>query len=385
MSLSRTPPDPTEPRWSLTGFVMSPILVAALILGTSACDSPARTAPQERADTAAKGPAEASPEATASDTVEPSHDLRMVLTFDDLPHQGPSATFLAEDRDDLESLHAMNLDLVEALRRADAPAIAFVNEGKLRPSSRSDPAQHRSIRAGKTDLLRLWLEAGFELGNHTANHPSLHRTPVEEYERDILEGERVTRELAEATSMPAPRWFRHPYLHTGRTPEIKKRIADFLREHGYRIAPVTIDNSEWIFSKAYALALAEDLEIARRVRSEYLDYMMAKTDYYERLSVDLLDRRIPQVLLLHVNRLNADSIEELVARHRARGYRFEDLERALEDPAYLLPDGYDGPAGISWLQRWAMAQVDGDERRRLFAGEPTTPAWILELAEIDSE
>lgn len=309
----------------------------------------------------------------------------MVLTFDDLPHQGPSATFLGADRDDLESVRAMNHDLVQALVRAAVPAIGFVNEGKLEPAAGGDEARRDAVRAGKIDLLRIWLEAGFELGNHTANHPSLHRVPVEDYERDILAGEILTRELARASSMPEPRWFRHPFLHTGRTLEIKQRIASFLDDHGYRIAPVTIDNSEWIFSKAYALALADDEDKAWRVRSEYLDYMMAKTAYYERLSSSLFDRRIPQVLLLHDNRLNADTIEELVARHRELGYRFETLEQAVVDPAFDLADTYTGPAGISWLQRWAMARVEGDERRRLFAGEPETPEWILELAEIESE
>lgn len=317
--------------------------------------------------------------------VRPTDDLRMVLTFDDLPHQGPSATFRDLDRDDLPSLRAMNRDLVEALRRAEVPAIGFVNEGKLQPSSRTDPSEGDAIRSGKIDLLRLWLEAGFELGNHTATHPSLHRTDVERYERNILDGGRVTAELAREADMPSPRWFRHPFLHTGRSLDVKQRIAAFLERHGYRIAPVTIDNSEWIFAKAYALALAEDGEKARRVRDEYLDYMMRKTAYCERLSRDLLERRIPQVLLLHDNRLNADSIEELVARHRALGYRFIDLDEALEDPAYARADTYTGPAGISWLQRWAMAEVDGEARRRLFAGEPKTPGWILELAGIESE
>ena len=58
---------------------------------------------------------------------------------------------------------------------------------------------------------------------------------------------------------------------------------------------------------------------------------------------------------------------------RARGYRFVSLDRALEDSAYRHRDEYYGPAGITWLHRWAM--TDG-KRGTIFAGEPPVPEWI---------
>ena len=47
---------------------------------------------------------------------------------------------------------------------------------------------------------------------------------------------------------------------------------------------------------------------------------------------------LDKVLLLHANQLNADSMPELLAMMRRRGYQFVTLETALQDPAYRLPD-----------------------------------------------
>lgn len=321
----------------------------------------------------------------------PSLDRRLVLTFDDLPYQGPSATFSRDDRFDIPSLRSMNQDLVSALQQANAPAIGFVNEGKLKGKGGTQSAERDA-------LLEIWLEAGLELGNHSYSHQSIHQIPLDEYQADILRGEVTTKRLAKKWGQQAPRFFRHPFLHTGRTPEIKNGLVDFLHHHGYRVAPVTTDNAEWIFAKAYALALTQDKEtqtadenagtgpLAPRVKTEYLDYMMARAVYSERQSRELLDREVPQILLLHDNRLNADAITELIARYQARGYRLIDLATALEDPAFERPDGYLGPAGISWIERWAFAENREDvQDKSFFRDHPETAQWILDLAEIDNE
>ena len=84
----------------------------------------------------------------------------------------------------------------------------------------------------------------------TVPHPK-HLTvckPVLEYFEDVLKGERVTKPLVLAHG-GTWQWFRHPYLQTGRDLETKHALEAFLAEHGYRIAPVTIDNGEWIFAQ----------------------------------------------------------------------------------------------------------------------------------------
>ena len=291
-------------------------------------------------------------------------DRRIALTFDDLPAQ--RAGELPEAR-----LQRILPALISALDDGDVPAIGFVNEVKLEVDGRIDPS--------RVALLERWLDAGLELGNHTYSHPDVHRIPLDDFLANILDGERISRPMVQERGDEL-RYFRHPFLHTGTDLETKHAVERFLSEHGYRVAPVTVDNSEWIFARAYDEALDRDAEDQhRRLGATYVDYMEAMVEFYEGQSRALFEREIPQVLLVHANDLNADHLPALLARLRQRGYRFVDLEDALADPAYDSPDTYVGRGGITWLHRWAITRrVD----RSIFAGEPTTPEWVKELAGI---
>ena len=97
---------------------------------------------------------------------------------------------------------------------AQAPVVGFVNEDKLEVAGVVQPA--------RVAMLRDWLDAGAELGNHTHGHVDLHAVGVPAYEDAILKGERQLRPLL-AERGAGPRWFRHPYLRAGRTFEIALR------------------------------------------------------------------------------------------------------------------------------------------------------------------
>ena len=284
---------------------------------------------------------------------------QVAVTFDDLPA-------LAQGDRSVETYVRITDGLLRHIGEHRVPAIGFVNEDKLLTDGRVDER--------RVEQLRRWVRAGLELGNHAYSHPDLHRTPVEAYIADVARGDSVTRRvMAEANRRP--RFFRHPFLHTGRTLEDRRRFEGFLAERGYRVAPVTIDNYDYLFAAAYDRAPADS--VRRRVADEYIRYMEAVTEYYEQQSVALLGREIPQVLLLHANRLNADHFGRLAQMYARRGYAFVPLERALADPAYASEDTYTGPAGITWLHRWALTQ---GRSGAFFAGEPTVPDWVQALS-----
>ncbi len=305
--------------------------------------------------------------ATAEDTAAeaPPNDRTMAITFDDLPAQRSQSL-------PLERTIRIQHELVEVFSREKIPGIGFVNEVKL--------VDEGEINPKRVELLELWLDAGLELGNHSYSHPSLHRTPLDEFQQDVLRGEEVTRRLIEQRDGEL-QWFRHPYLHTGRDLETKHGLEEFLMEHGYRVAPVTVDNSEWIFARAYDRAIErEDKALQERIGKTYVDYMEEMVAYYEEQSTRLFQREIPQILLVHANDLNADYFAPLLRRLEARGYRWIDLATAMKDPAYESPDIYVGPGGITWLHRWAITR---EEDPSIFRGEPSTPEWIQETAGIE--
>lgn len=285
----------------------------------------------------------------------------IAVTFDDLPEAPPGVH-------DLKTLEAINRKLVRAITDHKVPAIGFVNEGKLYNKD------GREI-APRTRMLKLWLEAGLELGNHTYSHPDLFTTPLEQFQKDVLRGEDVTRTLL-AQIGKKPRYFRHPFLHTGPNLETRLAFEKFLAEHGYRIAPVTVDNNEYIFAAVYADALAKnDPATMKRVGEAYVPYMEAMLELYEKHSVSLFGRDIKQTLLLHGNALNADYFGALAQMMKRRGYRFVSLEEALTDKAYGSEDRYAGRAGMSWLQRWAITRQH-KPTMELFKLEPDVPDFI---------
>lgn len=262
----------------------------------------------------------------------------VAITFDDLPYVSVPA-------EDDAALAAMTGRLLQRLQADAVPAVGFVNESRLYREGKLAPA--------RVDLLRNWLQAGFDLGNHTYSHPSLNQVPLDAFQTDLLQGETVTRALMEEEGRSL-RWFRHPFLHQGKTPDVRAAFQDFLGAHGYRVAPVTVNNAEWVFAAAYSQAQAQgDTDAARRIAAAYAPYMDEVFARAEQLALDLFGRPIPHVLVLHANALNADHFDSLAATLRKRGYRFVSLDEALADSAYASPVGVSGNDGESWLECWA--------------------------------
>ena len=273
---------------------------------------------------------------------------RVAVTIDDLPRggDGSAPTF--------EAVRTMNERLVRPFRQAGIPFTGFVNEG-------------RASILGEGDLRRIldiWLDAGADLGNHSYSHYDINQVPLAQYTADIVKGEPVIR-AALAARGKTLRYFRHPFLHAGPTSEIKQGLQAFLDQHGYRVAPVTLDNSDYVYAALYTRTAYRE-----QVRREYVSYMESVVAFFEARSVEVAGREFPQVLLLHDNQLNAELMPELLAMFRGRGYAFVTLDEALADPVYTLPEGYVGRNGFSWLHRWS--QTKGMPNR----GEPDPPAWV---------
>jgi peptidoglycan/xylan/chitin deacetylase (PgdA/CDA1 family) len=169
------------------------------------------------------------------------------------------------------------------------------------------------------------------------------------------------------------RYFRHPFLDTGRDLQTRRDADAFLVERGYRIAPVTLDAWDWMFGGIYEDARKRgDTALQEKIVSSYLAYTDVVFAYYEQLSKQIMGYEPKQILLLHGNWLEADHIGELADLIRKRGYRFITLEDALSDQAYSLPDTYVGEEGTSWLDHWAITLG------KPLQGFPTVPASILQ-------
>lgn len=289
----------------------------------------------------------------------------IAVTIDDLP--------VVTTRTDLKSRQEITKKLLGHITKAKVPAIGFVNENKLYTNEKRDEK--------KVDLLRMWLAAGLELGNHTFSHRSADAISVKEYTDDILRGEVITKELL-AENGRKMRYFRHPFLQTGADMQVKTAIYKFLEDHDYTVAPITFDNADYIFSRAYDIAFDRgDKKLMKKVGEAYVPYMEKKLEYWERQSQRTLGREMSQTLLIHANFINSDYFDDLAAMFRRRGYKFVTLEEALKDKAYSLPDNFTRRAGISWLHRWTL----DSGKEFVLSNEPMVPEFVLKLSGFESE
>lgn len=279
----------------------------------------------------------------------------VAITIDDLPAGDANSMTGAE-------IVEMTTKLLTTLQQQKVPAIGFVNEQKLYKPGEVDE---------RIQSLKLWLDDGFELGNHTFAHTSLNRVTLAAWEEEVVRGETVTRLLMAQHKMKL-RYLRHPYLDAGMDLQTRREAEAFLAQRGYQVAPVTMDAWDWMYAGVYADARKRnDAEMEQQLVSSYLSYTTTIFDYYEKLSKSLLGYEPKQVLLMHANWLEADHIGEVLDLLRKRGYQFITLQNAISDPAYSMPDEYVGE-GTGWIDHWAIT------RGQPPLGEPSFPQWVID-------
>ena len=282
-------------------------------------------------------------------------DRQVAVTIDDLP-AGMADRLPAAD------ITAMITKLLTTLRDQKIPVVGFVNEKKLYKPGEVDE---------RIKSLQLWLDYGFELGNHSFSHPSLNHVSLKIWEDDVIQGESVIKLLMAPKKMQL-RYFRHPYLDAGLDLSTRREAERFLTERGYRVAPVTLDGWDWAFAGIYEDAKQRnDTGLEQQIVRDYLAHHNAVFEYDEQLAMKVVGYEPKQILLLHASNLEADHIGELLDLLRKRGYRFITLEDALSDSAYSLPDTYVGE-GTGWIEHWAITGGKPPQ------GAPVFPQWVLD-------
>jgi peptidoglycan/xylan/chitin deacetylase (PgdA/CDA1 family) len=286
----------------------------------------------------------------------PAPSRSVAITIDD----GPAVN----EMKDLGNFQRIARGLLSALEAERVPATIFINERQLNVQGQRD---------GRAAVLAMWLDAGYDLANHTYSHPSANKASLRDFEDDIVRGDVIMRPLIEERGRKMV-WFRYPFLDSGTTPEVHQAIMDFLEQHHYRVAHITVDYKDYSFAGIYSRLLrAGDAGTAERVKQAYLDQVDVGFEHAEKASQEILGYELPQILLIHCNELNSVTLRESIARMRKRGYAFVTLDDATKDPAYARADSFAGSGG-SWLERTAKTMG-----KKITAPSPRMPQWITDL------
>jgi lysophospholipase L1-like esterase len=260
---------------------------------------------------------------------------KMAITFDDLPAHGP----LPPGETRMEVI----AKIVAALRDAHLPPIyGFVNGVRI---------EEQPAAAG---ALQVWRSAGNSLANHSWSHMNLNQHSLQDFEQDTVRNEPV---LASFMKQEDWRWFRYPFLADGDTPGKRGGIRYFLREHGYRIAAVTMSFSDYLWNEPYARCKANsETAPIEMLENSYLSAASESVDYYRGISQILYQRDIPYVLLMHVGAFDAEMLPRLLQLYRDKGFEFITLPEAERDEFYRESTDLDLPSGPGTLEEAMSAR-----------------------------
>jgi len=267
----------------------------------------------------------------------------LVVTVDDLPVAGGSLHTDPAEREKITR------DLLAALARHRIQAVGLVIWGNVRSDS-------------DRKILQMWLDAGHELGNHSASHPSYTTTSPEDYIADVEAGRAGLAEFL-APRGATLRYFRFPMLREGETGAKLEAMRDYLAGSGQRNLHVTIDDQDWSFERPWVEARRQNDTVAmERISAEYLESLRLSVRHHERTGDKLEGRVTPQTLLLHANEVGAANWDALFTWLAATGHRFAPAGEVMADAAFAAPPAYLGTHGPGYWDR-LLAQRRGEEAR----------------------
>lgn len=285
--------------------------------------------------------------AAAALSPAPATATELAVTIDDLPATGALPVRMTR--------RSIAGQMIHALQQHGVPGVyGFVNGGQV--------AEHPALG----EILRIWRQAGFLLGNHSFSHADLSRLSAAEFIADIERNESL---LATLSPAGGAKYFRYPYLHEGNTRDKRDAVRGWLSSRGYTIAHVTVSFDDWAWDDVYARCVAlNDAPAVARLKDLFLETAKARLAWSEEVSARLFKRQVKHILLLHLAAFDALMLDDLLRAYRAAGVTLIGLDMAVQDPAYATSLNMAGDAGRTFLLQ--VAQARGVDTPPLASGPP---------------
>src|SRR5271168_3130019 len=166
-------------------------------------------------------------------------------------------------------------------------------------------------------LIGAWDKAGHLICNHSYTHLNYGGSATySDFAVDFLKNEKIIAPYHYRTAL-----FRYPFLKEGDTADKRDRFRALLKERGYRVGHVTIDDSDWYVSERFTDELAKKPKAAVEPYRDYLiEHLLDRAAFYRQLAIDVLGRDIRHTLLMHYNVLNALVLPEVMSAFEGAGW-----------------------------------------------------------------
>ena len=237
----------------------------------------------------------------------------VALTFDDLPAAGSlppgenRTKILTRLTGELKANHLEG-------------TYGFVNAVKLENDADAQQA------------LKVWVDAGMNVGSHTWSHISLTDHSAAEFEDEIVKNEPALKEYAGSRDW---HWFRYPFLWEGDTLEKRRAVRAFLFARGYRVAQVSLDFEDYAWNDAYARCEAKnDAAALDWLKQSYLETATEYIKLGREEQQIAFGRETPNVMLLHATAFTTLMLPELLDLLHKQGFTLSALPAVESDPVY---------------------------------------------------
>lgn len=245
----------------------------------------------------------------------------VAITADDLPAHGAVPPGVTREQ--------VAADYLAALKAHNVPEVyGFVN------------GFHVAEDTSTYEVLQMWRDAGYPLGNHGFSHMNINDGGLTAFEGDIAGNEEMLGNL-----MAGENWhyLRFPFLAAGTDPTLHAGIMAYLKEHGYKIADVSISFNDWAYTDTYARCMAKgDQATIEQMKAQYMAGVKASIAVARYGSQKVYGREIPHVLLIHEGAFTALMLPQVLSEFEAEGAHYITLDQAESDPAYAETDDHAG-------------------------------------------
>jgi len=205
-------------------------------------------------------------------------------------------------------------------------------------------------------LLQSWNDRGHKIANHSFTHPNFNseKNTSGLFKEELLRTDSIISKFSNHIKL-----FRFPYLKEGQDKSKVDSIRNILSQNNYSNGYVTIDASDWYVNQRLIQRIEEKgLEKAEveKFKDFYIQHIMERANYYEKLSYEMNERHIDHTLLLHHNLTSALFLGDLIKKFKAEGWEVLNAEKAYHDKIFEnIPDS--DFAGESLI--WSMAKQSG--------------------------
>lgn len=187
---------------------------------------------------------------------------------------------------------------------------------------------------GGADGIRRWIDAGFEVGNHTFSHRRASSMTPAEYLADV---ERCHLEMESIGALPSDskRYFRFPYLDRGKSQHERSEVRSGLAKMGYTTVHATVDFYDHEYEAPMARAAASgDEQRLRRIEDRYVQ--VATRALCQRAA--LLEKRhgkaVVQIPYFHFGLVSTRSMTKLLGRLAELNAESRPIAEGVEEPIH---------------------------------------------------